>query len=126
MRAIAIERDPERAARIRRNAATLGVPHLDVVEGAAPRALAGLPAPDAVFIGGGLTRPDFRSRAGRRCAPGGRLVLNAVTIEAQAALSELSRRFGGELMQAQFARADADRPVSTASGPRCRSCNGAR
>ena len=45
LRAIAIESDADRAARIRRNAAALGVPGLAVVEGAAPAALAGLPPP---------------------------------------------------------------------------------
>ncbi|HBF82274.1 MAG TPA: precorrin-6Y C5,15-methyltransferase (decarboxylating) subunit CbiT, partial [Streptomyces sp.] len=52
-RAITVERDPERAERITRNADRLGVPSLRVVTGRAPDALAGLPRPDAVFIGGG-------------------------------------------------------------------------
>ncbi len=39
--------------------------------------------------------------------PGGRLVLNAVTIEAQAEAAGLYKRFGGKLIQAQFARADS-------------------
>ena len=67
MRAIAIEVDPDRAARIRRNATALGVPGLSVVEGAAPAALAGLPRPDAIFIGGGGS-DDGRARSGDRCA----------------------------------------------------------
>src|SRR5580700_7625318 len=52
LRAIAIEQRPERAARIRRNAAAFGVPGLEVVEDAAPAALAGLAPADAIFIGG--------------------------------------------------------------------------
>jgi precorrin-6Y C5,15-methyltransferase (decarboxylating) len=102
--AIAVERDGERAARIRRNADALGVPHLRLVEGAAPAALQDLPAPDAVFIGGGIAgavEPCWMA-----LKPGGRLVVNAVTVESQAALAELSRRYGGELLQAQFARAE--------------------
>jgi precorrin-6B C5,15-methyltransferase / cobalt-precorrin-6B C5,C15-methyltransferase len=102
--AVAVERDPERAARIRRNAASLGVPHLTVVEGTAPAALAGLASPDAIFIGGGLSQNFEPCWAALR--PGGRLVANAVTVESQAALSELSRRYGGDLIQAQFARAE--------------------
>ena len=43
--------------RTARNAASLGVPDLRIVEGGAPVALVGLPAPDAVFIGGGSKRP---------------------------------------------------------------------
>ena len=53
MRAVAIEADRERAARIARNAAACGVPGLLVVEGVAPPAFAGLDQPDAIFIGGG-------------------------------------------------------------------------
>ena len=102
--AIAIEREPERTARIRRNAAALGVPHLRLVEGAAPAALEGLPAPDAVFIGGGIAGAVEPCWAALKA--GGRFVVNAVTVESQAALSDLSRRYGGELLQASFARAE--------------------
>ena len=48
---IAIERDPESCARIRRNAASHGA-RVKVVEGEAPEALRVLPEPDAAFIGG--------------------------------------------------------------------------
>ena len=54
LRAVAVEARADRAARVRVNAEALGVPGLRVVEGAAPGALAGLPAPDAVFLGGGV------------------------------------------------------------------------
>jgi precorrin-6Y C5,15-methyltransferase (decarboxylating) len=104
LQAVAIERDSVRAARIRRNAAALGAPQLTLVEGAAPAALEGLPAPDAIFIGGGIASAVEPCWAALK--KGGRLVVNAVTVESQAALSELSRRFGGELLQAQFARAE--------------------
>ncbi len=104
MKAIAVERDPARGARIRANAEALGVPHLQLVEGAAPQALTGLPAPDAVFIGGGLAQAVEPCWAALR--PGGRLVVNAVTLESQAALCDLSQRYGGALLQAQFARAE--------------------
>src|SRR4051812_22381652 len=49
-RAIGIEEHEDRAARAARNAATLGVPQLTVVQGKAPAALAGLEHPDAVFL----------------------------------------------------------------------------
>ncbi len=48
---IAVERDPESCARIRRNADRHGV-YVEVIEGEAPRALRDLPEPDAVFVGG--------------------------------------------------------------------------
>ncbi|WP_236789013.1 precorrin-6y C5,15-methyltransferase (decarboxylating) subunit CbiE [Amycolatopsis sp. GM8] len=93
-RAIAIERDAERAACIGRNAETLGVPDLQVVTGAVPDALDRLPAPNAVFLGGGLS-------SWRRCfdalAPGGRLVAHAVTLESEQVLAQAYRECGGEL-----------------------------
>jgi len=49
--AVAVERDPESCARIRRNAERHAA-YVEVVEGKAPEALQGLPEPDAVFVGG--------------------------------------------------------------------------
>ncbi|MFE3938314.1 precorrin-6Y C5,15-methyltransferase (decarboxylating) subunit CbiT, partial [Streptomyces goshikiensis] len=104
-RAVTVERVPERAARIARNATALGVPGLRVVTGAAPAALAGLPAPDAVFIGGGLTAPGLLDAAWEALAPGGRLVVNTVTLESEAVLSERHKRYGGELVKLAVAHA---------------------
>ncbi|MFF7082018.1 precorrin-6y C5,15-methyltransferase (decarboxylating) subunit CbiE [Streptomyces lavendulae] len=98
-RAVAVERVPERASRIARNAAAFGVPGLRVVVGAAPAALEGLPAPDAVFIGGGLTAPGLLDAAWAALAPGGRLVVNTVTLESEAVLAERYRRHGGDLVK---------------------------
>ncbi len=107
MKAAAIEQRAERCARIRRNATALGVSHLDVREGQAPAALAGLAAPDAVFLGGGLTAPGVFDACWAALRGGGRLVLNAVTIEGQAEAVRLYGRLGGSLVQAQFAHVDA-------------------
>jgi precorrin-6Y C5,15-methyltransferase (decarboxylating) len=49
---VAVERDPEGAARVRANAVAHGV-DVTVVSGAAPDVLGELPDPDAVFVGGG-------------------------------------------------------------------------
>lgn len=106
-RAVTVERVPERAARITRNAAALGVPGLRVVVGAAPAALDGLPAPDAVFIGGGLTAPGLLDAAWAALAPGGRLVVNTVTLESEAVLAERYRRHGGELVKLAVSHATA-------------------
>ena len=73
--------------RIARNAAALGVPGLVTVAGSAPEALAGLPRPDAVFIGGGVTADGVVDACWDALAPGGRLVANAVTIEGEQALA---------------------------------------
>ncbi|CAM5619311.1 precorrin-6Y C5,15-methyltransferase [Streptomyces avidinii] len=104
-RAVTVERVVERAARITHNAAALGVPGLRVVTGAAPGALAGLPAPDAVFIGGGLTAPGLLDAAWEALVPGGRLVVNTVTLESEAVLTDRYRRHGGELVKLAVAHA---------------------
>ncbi|GAA4704506.1 bifunctional cobalt-precorrin-7 (C(5))-methyltransferase/cobalt-precorrin-6B (C(15))-methyltransferase [Pseudonocardia yuanmonensis] len=104
--AVAVEVHPERAQRIRRNAAALGVPALQVVTGRAPAVLADLPQPDAVFIGGGLTRPGVLEACVEALPPGGRLVANGVTVESEAALAAARERFGGTLVRLQVARAE--------------------
>ncbi|MFG2196634.1 precorrin-6y C5,15-methyltransferase (decarboxylating) subunit CbiE [Streptomyces sp. NPDC048639] len=103
--AISVERDPVRAERIARNAGALGVPALRVVTGAAPDALAGLPAPDAVFIGGGLTAPGLLDACWDALPPGGRLVANTVTLESEALLGGWHRRHGGDLVRLSVAHA---------------------
>ncbi|MFJ8621762.1 precorrin-6y C5,15-methyltransferase (decarboxylating) subunit CbiE [Kitasatospora sp. NPDC093550] len=104
-RAVSVERDPVRAERIARNAAALGVPRLHVVTGPAPAALAELPTPDAVFIGGGLTAPGLLESCWAALRPGGRLVANTVTLESEALLTEWYRRHGGELVKLAVATA---------------------
>jgi precorrin-6Y C5,15-methyltransferase (decarboxylating) len=107
MRAIAVERDEARAARIRRNAAAFGVPGLDIVEGAAPAALAKLSPPDAIFVGGGASDAGVLNATTRALRPGGRLVVNAVTLETEAQLIARHAAFGGELIRIALARAGA-------------------
>ncbi|MGW4527762.1 precorrin-6y C5,15-methyltransferase (decarboxylating) subunit CbiE [Amycolatopsis sp. NPDC004378] len=101
-RAIAIERDPERASRVGRNALDLGVPELEVVTGEAPDALSTLPAPDAVFIGGGLTVPGVLDAC---LATGARLVAHGVTVEAEQMLTRAYAEHGGELVRIGVERA---------------------
>ena len=105
-RATAIENDPTRAARIVRNAAWFGVPDLNLVTGHAPEALTGLTRPDAIFIGGGSTSGPLLDVAYAALAPGGRLVVNAVTIETQALLIARFSAQGGDLSSIAVARAD--------------------
>jgi precorrin-6Y C5,15-methyltransferase (decarboxylating) len=105
MRAVAIERRADRAARIARNAAAFGVPDLKVVEGAAPAILSGLTAPDVVFIGGGVSEPGVIDAATRALRPGGRLVINAVTLEGEALLLARHAALGGELIRIAVSRA---------------------
>ncbi len=107
LRATVIEARPDRAERIRRNALTLGVPDLAVVTGRAPAALTGLPEPDAVFIGGGVSEPGLLDRARAALRPRGRLVANAVTLEGEAALLAGYAAHGGSLRRLSVARAGA-------------------
>lgn len=100
-RAIAVESDPSRAQRIGRNALKLGVPGLSVVTGRAPDALADLPAPDAVFVGGGATRDGVLDAVIEALRPGGRLVVHGVTLETERVLHERFTSYGGELIRLQ-------------------------
>ena len=107
MRAIAIERRADRAARIRRNAAAFGVPGLEIAENAAPSAFAGLASPDAIFIGGGASDPGVLNTAIAALRAGGRLAVNAVTLETEALLIGRHATLGGELIRIAIARAGA-------------------
>jgi precorrin-6Y C5,15-methyltransferase (decarboxylating) len=104
-RAIAVEPRADRRERIARNAAALGVPNLAVRAGRAPQALAGLSAPDAVFVGGGVTADGVIQACWDALGPGGRLVANAVTIEGQTVLADWRQRLGGTLTRIGVERA---------------------
>ncbi|GIG60240.1 precorrin-6Y C5,15-methyltransferase [Longispora fulva] len=104
-RALAIESHPDRLARIAANAAALGVPGLRIVAGRAPEALGGLDAPDAVFVGGGLTVPGVVDACWDALRPGGRLVANAVTLETEAVVAARFGTLGGDLTRIAVARA---------------------
>jgi precorrin-6B C5,15-methyltransferase / cobalt-precorrin-6B C5,C15-methyltransferase len=106
LRAVAVEAREDRAARIGRNAAALGVPDLEIVQGRAPQALAGLPIPDAVFVGGGASDDGVLDAALASLRTGGRLVVNAVTLETEAALIARHAKHGGGLTRIAVARAD--------------------
>jgi precorrin-6Y C5,15-methyltransferase (decarboxylating) len=106
-RAIAIERRADRAARTARNAASLGVPWLRMIEGVAPGCLPGLPSPDAVFVGGGAQQAGVIDTAWAALRPDGRVVVNAITIETEAALYGARQRFGGTLTRLSVERLDA-------------------
>jgi precorrin-6Y C5,15-methyltransferase (decarboxylating) len=106
LRAIAIEAQAARADRIRRNAASFGVPGIEIVQGAAPEALAGLQAPDAVFVGGGASDAGVLDAVAAALHIGGRLVVNAVTLQTEALLLARHAGMGGELIRIAIARAD--------------------
>lgn len=102
-RAVAIEDRPDRAARIARNAVRLGVPGLEIIQARAPD---GLPwsDPDAVFVGGGVSVPGVLDACWQALRPGGRLVANAVTTQAEAVLLGFHAAHGGELIRLSVTR----------------------
>jgi precorrin-6Y C5,15-methyltransferase (decarboxylating) len=103
--AIAVERRSDRAARIVSNAAAFGVPHLTLIAGTAPAALAGLAAPDAVFIGGGATTAGMIEAVQAALTPAGRLVVNAVALETESLLLKCQSHWGGSLTRIAISRA---------------------
>ncbi|MBB3899750.1 precorrin-6y C5,15-methyltransferase (decarboxylating) subunit CbiE [Roseococcus suduntuyensis] len=106
-RAIGIEARADRATRAAANAAALGVPGLRLVVGEAPAALAGLPAPDAIFLGGGANDPGVFDAALEALKPGGVFVAHAVTLETEALLLARHAALGGEMLRINLARAEA-------------------
>ncbi|MEU0544648.1 precorrin-6y C5,15-methyltransferase (decarboxylating) subunit CbiE [Nocardia sp. NPDC005978] len=104
-RAITFERAESRRKQIAENAAALGVPGIEVL-GAAPESFGDSPAPQAIFIGGGLTGAGLFAACWDRLPMGGRLVANAVTAESEAQLTLLAARHGGTLRRFQVYRAE--------------------
>jgi len=104
-RAIGIERDETRAARAVRNAVALGVPQLDIRKGSAPDALDGLPSPDAIFIGSGSAFRELIDTCWNALKPGGRIVVNSVTLESELGVLAAYHAHGGTLTRFAVERA---------------------
>ena len=103
-RAVGVERDPARATRARANAASFGVPQFDIRQGDALKLLPGLPAPDAVFVGGGLDAP-LLDALWARLAGGTRIVAHGVTLETEGLLVRAQARLGGTLLRIELSQA---------------------
>lgn len=104
-RTLAIEADEGRQLLIEHNRDALGVPGLQLIRGSAPQALAGLELPDAIFIGGGVTREGVLDTCWAQLKPGGRLIANAVTLQSEVTLMTWRERHGGELTRIHVAQA---------------------
>ncbi|NWL23622.1 precorrin-6y C5,15-methyltransferase (decarboxylating) subunit CbiE [Pseudomonas umsongensis] len=104
-RALAIEADEGRQLLIEHNRDALGVPGLQLIRGSAPQALVGLERPDAVFIGGGVTREGVLDACWAALKPGGRLIANAVTLQSEMTLMAWREQHGGELTRIHIAQA---------------------
>lgn len=95
----ALEADPARADRARGNVDAFGLSHRHRLhEARAPEGLAGLPSPDAVFIGGGASEA-LLTALWPLLPSGTRLVMNAVTLETEALVLDWSARHGGQLLK---------------------------
>lgn len=104
-RAIAVESDEGRQHLIEFNRDALGVPGLQLIRGRAPDALEGLEQPDAIFIGGGVTREGVLHACWQNLRSGGRLIANAVTLQSEAMLVNWREEHGGELTRIHLAHA---------------------
>lgn len=104
-RAIAIEARADRVQNIRANSAAFGLEkRITVVEGRAPEALAALPAPAAIFVGGGCDA-SLLATVWDLIPPRARLVVNAVTLETEALLVRWHETHGGELLRMALSQA---------------------
>jgi precorrin-6Y C5,15-methyltransferase (decarboxylating) len=105
-KAVAIEKDSARANVIAKNASRLGTSKLKIIEGTCPDVDIPGEAPDAIFVGGGVSTPGLLDWAWDSLKPGGRLVANAVTIESEQALSAFHEAHGGDLLRLVVERAE--------------------
>lgn len=97
--AVAFERDESRRSNVGFNAAAHGVSV--ELRGEAPGGFDGAPPPSAIFIGGGLAQPGLLDACLQQLPAGGRLVANAVTVEAEAVVAQAYSRLGGKLQRFQ-------------------------
>lgn len=103
--ALCVEMRADRVANIRRNAEIFGLSHrMRVVEGEAPGTLIGLPAPDAVFVGGGGDAA-LHAALWPMLPEGARIVANGVTLETESVLAGCHARHGGTLLRVDLAEA---------------------
>jgi precorrin-6Y C5,15-methyltransferase (decarboxylating) len=105
-RAIGFEKNSERAERAASNALALGVQQLRIMQGNAPDILEGAEAPDAVFIGGGAGNPEIIEFAWNALKPGGRLVVNSVTLETEAVIIAAYKKYGGSIIRIGIDRSE--------------------
>jgi precorrin-6Y C5,15-methyltransferase (decarboxylating) len=106
----AIEQDAADYHLILANADTFGVRNLKAIHGTAPGVFAGLPAPDALFVGGtgrelgGVA--NLLEAAWKALRAGGQMVVNVATLESLAATHAVLKRLAGpvEVLLVNLAR----------------------
>ena len=105
----AVEKDPKRVRDIVANRKKFKADNVEVIQGLAPECLSIIKErPGAVFVGGGgRDIGRILAYASRRLLPGGRCVVNAVTIETASRATAFfkSRKWQGELIQGSISKA---------------------
>jgi precorrin-6Y C5,15-methyltransferase (decarboxylating) len=95
LQVFAVERDAEAFRRLTANVARFGAGRVRAVHAEAPEGLAGLPGPNAVFLGGSGGRlAELLAAVAERLEPAGRVVLNCITLENFARAWEGLRELG--------------------------------
>ena len=112
-KATAIEIRSDRIEMIARNAIYLGVPQLGMLEADAIDVIPDLDPPDAIFIGGGISKPGIFELCWDSLNSNGRLVANVVTLQGEATLAALHQKYGGYLTRMNVSRAQ---PVGSFTG----------
>ncbi|QSV53076.1 MAG: precorrin-6y C5,15-methyltransferase (decarboxylating) subunit CbiE [Dolichospermum sp. UKL201] len=105
-RAIAIEQNSTRLNYIADNAAALGTPNLQIMAGKALEVIPNLPAPNAIFIGGGVTASEILENCWDVLLPGGRMVVNVVTLAGEQRLYQWYEKVGGNFTRIAIQRAE--------------------
>ena len=105
-RAIAIEQNSTRLNYIADNAAALGTPNLQIIAGKSIEIVPTLPPPNAIFIGGGVTAPEILESCWHSLLPGGRMVVNVVTLEGEQRLYQWYENVGGNFSRIAIQRAE--------------------
>ena len=103
----AVEKNPEGISLIRQNREKSGTWNLKAVEGTAPQALSGLPAPDKAFIGGSSGNLKEIIEALKAKNPHIRIVINAISMETICEIKEILSAYdvkNEDIVQLQVSR----------------------
>jgi precorrin-6Y C5,15-methyltransferase (decarboxylating) len=107
--ATAVERDPSRCAIIAQNVKDLGLDNLSILVGSNLELISALRPPNAVFIGGGLTK-ELMKKLWMIIPEKTRLVANSVTLETEMILQNAFNEYGGNLVRVEISTA---RPIGS-------------
>ena len=104
LRATAVEQDSSRCAIIEQNVKDLGLDSLSILNGSSLELISTLKPPNAVFIGGGLTK-ELMKKLWMIIPTKTRVVANSVTIESEMILQNAFNEYGGNLVRVEISTA---------------------